>query len=212
MSRKLILPLSVVLWLYAAWVTAAPLPKHRQIANALLDDIDQATWVSQGGGNRVSAATEAWPVTEADLTVNAYLETVLKGARPDYGWLSEETRDDATRLERDRVWIVDPMDGTREFVMKVPDFEEKKLFGGIGYLIHGNMACGVIEEDLIVRVGAEAYNDLLSQPHTRPFDFTGRPMKGWVMVNFNADENTDETTLKTWVQRGVDFATTLPAK
>ena len=53
MSRKLILPLSVVLWLYAAWVAAAPLPKHRQVANALLDDIDQATWVAQGGGNRV---------------------------------------------------------------------------------------------------------------------------------------------------------------
>jgi len=53
MSRKLILPFSVVLWIYATWVAAAPLPKHRQIANALLEDIDQATWVAQGGGNRV---------------------------------------------------------------------------------------------------------------------------------------------------------------
>lgn len=98
-----------------------------------------------------------------------------------------------------------------EILVEVPDFEEKKLFGGIGYLIHGNMACGVIEEDLIVRVGTEAYNDLLSQPHTRPFDFTGRPMKGWVMVNFNGDEDAADD-LKIWVQRGIDFAATLPAK
>ena len=98
-----------------------------------------------------------------------------------------------------------------EILVEVPDFEEKKLFGGIGYLIHGNMACGVIEDDLIVRVGAEAYSTMLTQPHTRPFDFTGRPMKGWVMVNFNGDEDTAEV-LKTWVQRGVEFAATLPAK
>ena len=98
-----------------------------------------------------------------------------------------------------------------EILLELPDFEEKKLFGGIGYLIHGNMACGVVEEDLVVRVGPEAYPDMLSQPHTRPFDFTGRPMKGWVMVDFNGDENTDDI-LKAWVQRGVEFATTLPAK
>ncbi len=98
-----------------------------------------------------------------------------------------------------------------ELLVEVPDFEEKKLFGGIGYLIHGNMACGVIEDDLIVRVGAEAYNNMLAQPHTRPFDFTGRPMKGWVMVNFNGLEETVEA-LKVWVQRGVEFAATLPAK
>jgi myo-inositol-1(or 4)-monophosphatase len=58
----------------------------------------------------------AGPVTEADLAVNAHLETVLRGARPDYGWLSEETEDNSERLSRDTVFIVDPIDGTRSFV------------------------------------------------------------------------------------------------
>lgn len=53
MSRKLVLPLAAILWLYSAWCLAAPLPKYRQVANALLADIDQATWVTQGAGDRV---------------------------------------------------------------------------------------------------------------------------------------------------------------
>jgi len=95
-------------------------------------------------------------------------------------------------------------------LVEQPDLEEKKMFGGIGYLINGNMACGVIEKDLIVRVGPDGYDDILSLPHTRPFDFTGRPMNGWVMVNHDGHEN--EESLKTWVQRGVDFSLSLPAK
>ena len=58
----------------------------------------------------------AGPVTEADLAVNDLLETVLRGARPDYGWLSEETDDTSERLDQDTVFIVDPIDGTRSFV------------------------------------------------------------------------------------------------
>lgn len=58
----------------------------------------------------------AGPVTEADLAVNAYLTGILRGARPDYGWLSEETDDDAARLSADMVFIVDPIDGTRSFI------------------------------------------------------------------------------------------------
>jgi myo-inositol-1(or 4)-monophosphatase len=65
------------------------------------------TWDKPGG---------AGPVTEADLAVNSYLETVLKAARPGYGWLSEETEDTAARLSRDTVFIIDPIDGTRSFV------------------------------------------------------------------------------------------------
>ncbi len=70
-----------------------------------------------GGGARAWDKPEgAGPVTEADLAVNNYLERVLRMARPDYGWLSEETEDSAERLSRDRVFIVDPIDGTRSFV------------------------------------------------------------------------------------------------
>lgn len=62
------------------------------------------------------------PVSEADHAVDAFLNERLTSARPDYGWLSEETEDDPERLRRDRVWIVDPIDGTRAFLEKLPEF------------------------------------------------------------------------------------------
>ena len=98
----------------------------------------------------------------------------------------------------------------REALAVIPDIDEKKMFGGIGFLLNGNMACGVNKDDLIVRVGPEAYEAALAEPHTKVFDMTGRPMKGWVVVRpagYESDEG-----LKGWVQRGVDFALTLPAK
>jgi TfoX/Sxy family transcriptional regulator of competence genes len=87
---------------------------------------------------------------------------------------------------------------------------DKKMFGGIGFLVNGNMACGVHKDALIVRVGPEGYEKALAGPHTRPFDITGRPMKGWVMVDregYGSDE-----ALREWVRQGVDFALTLPPK
>ena len=87
---------------------------------------------------------------------------------------------------------------------------EKKMFGGIGFMLRGNMACGVNKDDLIVRVGPERYGQAVIQPHARPFDFTGRPMKGWVMVGpagYSADED-----LRAWIELGVNFALSLPPK
>ena len=98
----------------------------------------------------------------------------------------------------------------REALATIHDIDEKKMFGGIGFLLNGNMACGVNKDDLIVRVGPEAYETALAEPHTKEFDMTGRPMKGWVVVRPTGYE-TDEA-LKGWVQRGVDFALTLPPK
>jgi len=72
------------------------------------------------------------------------------------------------------------------------------------------MACGVNKDDLIVRVGPEVYEAALDEPHTKEFDMTGRPMRGWVVVRPPGYE-TDEA-LKGWVQRGVDFALSLPPK
>lgn len=86
---------------------------------------------------------------------------------------------------------------------------EMKMFGGIAFMLHGNMCCGVTNEDLMVRVGADALEDALAQPYARPMDFTGRPMKGFVFVNAAALGDRD---LKRWVQRGVTFAGSLPAK
>ena len=98
----------------------------------------------------------------------------------------------------------------REALAVIPDIDEKKMFGGIGFLLNGNMACGVNKDDLIVRVGPNAYETALAEPHTKDFDMTGRPMKGWVVVR-PAGYKTDEM-LKSWVQRGVDFALSLPPK
>jgi len=89
-------------------------------------------------------------------------------------------------------------------------FVEKKMFGGVGFLIHGNMAVGVYKEDMIVRVDPEKHSKLLKKPHAKPFDITGRPMKGWLMVEPDGCKTVKQ--LSTWVKEGVQFALTLPPK
>ena len=98
----------------------------------------------------------------------------------------------------------------REVLGDLPGLVEKKMFGGVGFMVRGNMACGVNKNDLIVRVGPEGYEEALSQPHAREFDLTGRAMTGWVAVAPEGYE--DDEALKGWVQQGVDFALSLPAK
>jgi TfoX/Sxy family transcriptional regulator of competence genes len=98
----------------------------------------------------------------------------------------------------------------RGIMVGLPGFAAKKMFGGVGYMLRGNMACGVHGNDLIVRVGPEGYQGALAEPGTREFDMTGRPMKGWVVVTASAIETDDQ--LDRWVQRGVDFALSLPEK
>lgn len=98
----------------------------------------------------------------------------------------------------------------REVLVDLPGFVEKKMFGGIGFMLRGNMACGVSGDELIVRVGPANYEQALGKPHTRPFDMTGRPMRGWVMVAPEGLES--DAGLWDWVQRGVEFALSLPEK
>jgi hypothetical protein len=90
------------------------------------------------------------------------------------------------------------------------DLVEKRMFGGVGFMLQGNMACGVQGEDLIVRVGPERYAEALIEPHVGEFDFTGRPMRGWVVVAPDGYESNDD--LNGWVRRGADFARSLPPK
>ena len=98
----------------------------------------------------------------------------------------------------------------RKQMQKNQGFVEKKMFGGICFLLNGNMACGIRNNDIIVRVGKEAYEDCLALPYTRQFDMTGRPMSGWVMVSSKGYQSDNE--LKTWLQRGIDYALSLPPK
>ena len=98
----------------------------------------------------------------------------------------------------------------REVLISQPGYEEKKMFGGIGFLLRGNMACGVIREDLIVRVGEENYTDALLKENVELFDLTGRAMTGWVIVK-EPGYQTDED-LKAWVKQGAEYSLSLPAK
>lgn len=87
---------------------------------------------------------------------------------------------------------------------------EKKMFGGLCFLINGNMAAGVVEDRLMVRVGKDKHDEALALPHARPMDFTGKPMRGMVYVEpAGLREDAD---LKAWLDRGVRFARSLPAK
>jgi TfoX/Sxy family transcriptional regulator of competence genes len=87
---------------------------------------------------------------------------------------------------------------------------EKKMFGGVAFLLDGNMLVGVWQDSLIVRLGPEQGNAALSQPHVRPFDVTTRPMKGWVMIE--PDGIDDDGHLGDWIERAVTFVRTVPAK
>lgn len=87
---------------------------------------------------------------------------------------------------------------------------EREMFGGIGFMLHGNMACGVIGNDMIVRVSPEQTEQLLEKSHTKVFDFSGRPMKGWIVVEPEAIAR--KSDLEIWVRLGVERARSLPPK
>lgn len=87
---------------------------------------------------------------------------------------------------------------------------EIKMMGGLCFTLYGNMCCGVVNNDLVVRVGPERYEEALVRPHARLMDFTGRPLKGFVFVN-PSGSRTDKA-LATWVKEAIDFAHSLPPK
>ncbi len=89
-------------------------------------------------------------------------------------------------------------------------FVEKKMFGGIGHLLHGNMCVGVWKDFLIVRVGIDQYEQLLKEPFTKEFDITGKVMRGWVMVDMPGVDGDEQ--LREWIERAAKFVRTLPPK
>ena len=98
----------------------------------------------------------------------------------------------------------------RDILREHSDVDEKKMFGGYGLMLRGNLCCGVLHDELIVRVGPDQYEGALVRSHAKKFDFTGRPMKGWILIEpegFESDED-----LSTWVQMAVDFVLSLPPK
>ncbi|HEU4915545.1 MAG TPA: TfoX/Sxy family protein [Acidimicrobiia bacterium] len=98
----------------------------------------------------------------------------------------------------------------RELLEGNPDISERKMFGGIAFLLAGNMSVGVSKDQLMVRIDPEDQETALDRPGVRPFDMTGRPMKGWILVG--PEGITEDADLETWVSAGLDFAGTLPPK
>jgi len=84
-----------------------------------------------------------------------------------------------------------------------PDVTEKKMFGGMAFLLGGKMFCGIVKDDLMVRVGPEQYEAALAEAHVRPMDFTGRPMNGYVFVGRGGSRT--EKAIKMWVDQGAAF-------
>jgi len=91
-----------------------------------------------------------------------------------------------------------------------PAVTERKMFGGIAFMVGGSMCCGVVGDDLMVRTGPDKYAEALSRPHARPMDFTGRPMKGMLYVGALGCRS--DSDLEQWVRTGAEFAASLPSK
>ena len=97
-----------------------------------------------------------------------------------------------------------------KFVSRWKGTSSKKMFGGVCHLINGNMFCGVHKEFLILRLGEEQANEALKQSCARPFDITGKPMRGWVMLA--GDGYKKDPDLREWLEQAKNFAGTLPRK
>ena len=93
---------------------------------------------------------------------------------------------------------------------RVQSVTERKMFGGIAFMVRGNLCCGVIDDRLMVRVGPVSYEKMLKLSHAGPMDFTGKSMRGFVYVSPEGVRTAGQ--LQAWVQRGLDFVQTLPAK
>lgn len=98
----------------------------------------------------------------------------------------------------------------RQKLIPIVPADEKKMFGGIAFLVNGNMTVGVIKESILVRVGPEKHAAALKEPGTRPFDMSGKPMSGWVMVS--KEGYSSDLALEKWIHLALEFIKTLPPK
>lgn len=97
----------------------------------------------------------------------------------------------------------------RRILAADPGFGERKMFGGLAFMLDGNMCCGIVDDRLMLRLGADATQQALEKPHVQPMDFTGRPMAGMVYVGA---EGVRGKALRAWVEQAVGFVRALPPK
>ena len=100
-------------------------------------------------------------------------------------------------------------DRVRAVLAEEDGLSERKMFGGLAFMLHGNMACGIVKDELMLRLGPEGADSALDRPHVRQMDFTGRPMTGMVFV---APAGLEGDALGDWVTRAVGYARALPPK
>ncbi len=100
-------------------------------------------------------------------------------------------------------------DRVRDLLVGTGDLTERKMFGGLAFMLGGHMVCGIVGDELMLRLGAEGAGRALERPHVRPMDFTGRPMAGMVFV---AAAGLRGAALRRWVDRAAAFVRTLPPK
>jgi TfoX/Sxy family transcriptional regulator of competence genes len=101
-------------------------------------------------------------------------------------------------------------DRIRPMLKRRKGFSEKKMFGGVGFLLNGNMCVGVWKDSLVVRFDKEDHDETLSLPHVLPFDITGKAMKGWALVEPEGVARDED--LRRWVQLSAQYAAKLPQK
>jgi TfoX/Sxy family transcriptional regulator of competence genes len=101
-------------------------------------------------------------------------------------------------------------DRIKKVIARWKNTNSKKMFGGVCHLINGNMFCGVYKDFLILRLGVDNAKEALELAHVKPFDITGRPMKGWVMVEEKGFDT--EVVLRKWLNKAKAFVATLPPK
>lgn len=100
--------------------------------------------------------------------------------------------------------------GVRRVLADRRNIEEKAMFGGLAFMAHGHMCCGLVQAQLMVRVDPQAYDRLLQEPHVQPMDFTGRPLRGFLYVEPAGIASTP--ALRKWIGRALAFAERLPPR
>ena len=98
----------------------------------------------------------------------------------------------------------------REMLQDTPHVEEKKMFGGLTFMVKGNMCVGVLQSDLMVRIGPENFDTALQKEHTREMDFTGKSLKGFLFVSEEGLQ--EDSAMRDWVDLALGYIDTLPAK
>src|SRR5713101_8994184 len=101
-------------------------------------------------------------------------------------------------------------DRIRAILHRAAEFSERKMFGGVAFMVNGHMCCGVVKTDLVIRLTPEEAAIALHQPHTRPMDFTGKPLK--LMIYVSAIGTDSDQALETWVESALRVARSLPSK